>query len=176
MSRKASADAIRQLNEQIGPLVDEEARVEAFKAKLGSGDPAVISSRPTRVPVSLPAAEGSAPSLPEIDESDYRWVRTSLPELVMRFGSEWQIGMIDQSDSGLLWLVGSSATWELSEWEVGPKVTARLDSGKDGAQPSAASNLPCALGDGSLAALERGEVTHDPATWWHCQNEKRKRS
>lgn len=54
--------------------------------------------------------------------SNYRWVRTKMPELIFRFGSEWQIGLIDEADSSLLWLIGSSATWTVEEWEIGPEV------------------------------------------------------
>lgn len=45
-----------------------------------------------------------------------------MPELIFRFGSEWQIGLIDEADSSLLWLIGSSATWTVEEWEIGPEV------------------------------------------------------
>lgn len=58
----------------------------------------------------------------ENSKLNYRWVRTSLPELVFRFGSEWQIGLIDASDGDLLWLVGSAATWAIEQWDIGPEI------------------------------------------------------
>ncbi len=30
--------------------------------------------------------------------------------------------MIDPADSDLLWLIGSTATWAIEQWEIGPKV------------------------------------------------------
>lgn len=121
----------------------------------------------------LPAAEGSAPSLPDLGPSLSSTGISADDPLIQ---AVHEIGDMTYrlrgaiTEGSAIDSVRREREWQLSLLDILRRVQS---SGKDGAQPSAASNLPCAVGAGSLAAAERGEFTHDPATCWHCQNAAR---